>query len=145
MNYNLLSFIINCGNAHLPGIATSAALGLFGGDDLQEALRVPVVYGFVEIFSIGIYLFIFWKLGWSKAPKNERCCTVITKSYELHEDDEAAEEESEEVVVAEHIETIWNSQTGPVIVESGGSDDWKDDNLVTSPTEPLTPVDNQYE
>ena len=79
----------------------------------------------------------------TKAPKNEKCCTVITKSYELHEDDETAEEESEEVVGAEHIETIWNSQTG-IIVESGGSDDWKDDNdLVTSSTEPLTPVDNQ--
>jgi len=107
------------------------------------------VYGFVEIFAIGIYLFIFWKLGWSKAPKNERFCTVITKSYELHDDDEAAEEESEEVVVAEQIETMWNSQTGPIVVgeivgESGFSDDWKDDNnLVTSPTEPLTPVDNQ--
>ena len=115
---------------------------MFSGDDLQEALRVPVVYGFVEIFAIGIYLLIFWKLGWSKAPKNEKCCTVITKSYELHEEEEAAEEESEEVV-DEQIETIWNSQSG-IIVESGGSDDWKDDNdLVTSSTEPLTPVDNQ--
>ena len=125
------------------GIATSAALGLFSGDDLQEALKVPVVYGFVEIFFIGIYLLIFWKLGWSKAPKNEKCCTVITKSYELHEDDEA-EVEPEEEIEPEQIETMWNSQTGPIIVgESGGSDDWKDDN--SSPTEPLTPVDNQLE
>lgn len=125
------------------GIATSAALGLFSGDDLQEALKVPVVYGFVEIFFIGIYLLIFWKLGWSKAPKNEKCCTVITKSYELHEDDEAEVEPVEEIE-PEQIETMWNSEAGPIIVgESGGSDDWKDDN--SSPTEPNTPVDNQLE
>lgn len=30
------------------GIATSAALSLFDGDDLKQAMRVPVVYGFVE-------------------------------------------------------------------------------------------------
>ena len=77
------------------GIATSAALSLFTGDELQEAMRVPVVYGFVEAIAIGLYLLIFWKLGWSKAPKNEKCCTVITKSYELVENDEEGGEEEE--------------------------------------------------
>jgi sodium/bile acid cotransporter 2 len=70
------------------GIATSAAFSLFSGDSeaLSQAMRVPVIYGLVEAVAIGLYLVSFWKLGWSKAPKNERICTVITRSYELYED-----------------------------------------------------------
>ena len=41
------------------------------------------MYGLVEAISIFLYLGIFWKFGWSKAPRDERLCTVITKSYEL--------------------------------------------------------------
>jgi hypothetical protein len=74
------------------GIATSAVLTIFTGEDLQRALRVPLIYGFVEALFIGIYLIIFWKLGWTKAPKDEKlCCTVITTSYEIHEDEELQE------------------------------------------------------
>lgn len=31
---------------------------------------------------------MFWKLGWSKAPADEKCCTVIAKSYELHDEED---------------------------------------------------------
>ncbi|KAL7527905.1 hypothetical protein ACHAXR_005978 [Thalassiosira sp. AJA248-18] len=92
------------------GIATSAALSLFTGDDLQKAMRVPVVYGLVEAIFIGVYLLIFWKLGWSKAPKDEKCCTVITKSYELHEKGE--EDGQEGVAVDGNHEGSWNEEGG---------------------------------
>ena len=83
------------------GIATSAALSLFSGSDLNEAMRVPFIYGLVEAVFIGLFLIIGWKIGWSKAPKNERVCKVITKSYEIKPgepaDDGANEEQDEEV------------------------------------------------
>lgn len=66
------------------GIATSAALSLFSGDELALAMRVPTIYGFTEAIGIGVYLLIMWKLGWTKAPKDEKICTIIVKSYELH-------------------------------------------------------------
>lgn len=66
------------------GIATSAALSLFSGDELALAMRVPTIYGFTEAIGIGVYLLIMWKLGWTKAPKDEKICTVIVKSYEIH-------------------------------------------------------------
>ena len=82
------------------GIATSAALALFSGNDLQLAMRVPTIYGFVEAISIGVYLLIFWKLGWSKAPKDEKICTVIVKTYEVqsHNDDPDSDDEGEDEV-----------------------------------------------
>jgi len=81
------------------GIATSAALSLFSGDDLQLAMRVPTMYGFVEAISIGLYLLIFCKLGWSKAPKDEKICTVIIKSYEVvHYEDADEDDEGEDQV-----------------------------------------------
>lgn len=80
------------------GIATSAALSLFSTNDqlLTQAMRVPFIYGLVEIISIGLYLVIGWKLGWSKAPKNEKFCTVIKNSYEIRDaGDGEGENESE--------------------------------------------------
>ena len=59
-------------------------------------MRVPTIYGFVEAISIGVYLLIFWKLGWSKAPKDEKCCTIIVKSYEV--DDAVKDDEGEDEV-----------------------------------------------
>lgn len=119
------------------GIATSAALGLFTGDDLQEALKVPVIYGFVEAIAIGIYLFIMWKFGWSKAPKDEKCCTVITKSYELYDTDEG---DAEDEPLEQGVEVSANRG----VIEDGiiESDDWKsnegcreeDDVVATTPS-----------
>lgn len=50
------------------------------------------MYGFVEAVFICIFLLMGWKAGWSKAPKDERFCTVIGKSYELL--DEGGEDEN---------------------------------------------------
>ena len=78
------------------GIATSAALSLFSGTDLQLAMRVPTIYGFVEAISIGVYLLIFWKLGWSKAPKDEKICTIIVNTYEVQNNSEDSDEKDDE-------------------------------------------------
>ncbi|KAL3800619.1 hypothetical protein HJC23_006081 [Cyclotella cryptica] len=100
------------------GIATSAAFSLFSSDpeQLSQAMRVPVIYGLVEAVAIGLYLLVFWKLGWSKAPSDENFCTVITKSYELRHDDK----EGDEAVDID------------VYAEEAGSDDFRDQDDQTS-------------
>eukprot|EP00543_Licmophora_paradoxa_P005235 CAMPEP_0202453040 /NCGR_PEP_ID=MMETSP1360-20130828/11112_1 /ASSEMBLY_ACC=CAM_ASM_000848 /TAXON_ID=515479 /ORGANISM="Licmophora paradoxa, Strain CCMP2313" /LENGTH=217 /DNA_ID=CAMNT_0049072029 /DNA_START=77 /DNA_END=730 /DNA_ORIENTATION=+ len=65
------------------GIATSVALTMFKGNELAEAMGVPLYYGMVEALVLGIYCVIAWKAGWTKAPINENFMTVLTTSYEL--------------------------------------------------------------
>lgn len=86
---------------------------------------MPVVYGFVEAIAICIFLCTFWKLGWSKAPKNEKFCTVITKSYELRDKEEDGEDDKEKVGEDEDVneneyEEDWNpnEDQGVVAVEN---------------------------
>jgi len=65
------------------GIATSVALTMFEGKDLSEAMGVPLFYGFVEAFILGIYCIVAWKVGWTKAPSNVLFWNVIYLSYEV--------------------------------------------------------------
>ena len=60
-------------------------------------MKVPLIYGFFEAGSICIYLLSFWKLGWSKAPKDEKFCTVITESYELRDKEQEIGDETNEI------------------------------------------------
>lgn len=77
------------------GIATSLALTMFTGSDLNNAMGVPFLYGLAEVFFIGIYCVGAWKVGWTKAPANESICKVIATSYEVGapEDDEDDEDD----------------------------------------------------
>mmetsp|Transcript_25181 Transcript_25181/g.35483 ORF Transcript_25181/g.35483 Transcript_25181/m.35483 type:complete len:400 (-) Transcript_25181:267-1466(-) len=68
------------------GIATSVALTMFNGDELSNAMGVPFFYGVVEAAIIGAYCVVAWKLGWTKAPRNENFWTVISTSYEVMSD-----------------------------------------------------------
>ena len=75
------------------GIATSVAVNMYD-DPVQraQALAVPLFYGLVEALVIGLYCVGSWKMGWTKAPKDEKLCVVVTKTYELeysddHDDD----------------------------------------------------------
>lgn len=69
------------------GIATSAAVSIFDtSTEISQALAVPVVYGLVEAVVLAIYCTIAWKLGWTKAPKDESFCTVICKTFEVEEE-----------------------------------------------------------
>lgn len=65
------------------GIATSVALTMFEGEDLAEAMGVPLFYGLVEAVVIGIYCIVAWKVGWTKAPRDANFCTMISTSYEV--------------------------------------------------------------
>jgi len=69
------------------GIATTAAVSLFDDPtDISQALAVPLAYGLVEAVILGIYCTIAWKLGWTKAPKDEAFCTTLCISYENEDD-----------------------------------------------------------
>lgn len=71
------------------GIATSAAVAMFD-DHIErgQALCVPLFYGTVEAIVLAIYCVVGWKLGWSKAPKDEKVCTMLFTTYEIDDDSE---------------------------------------------------------
>ena len=71
------------------GIATSVAISMYDNvEERAQAVAVPIFYGIVEAVAIGLYCVWAWKIGWTKAPANEKFCTVVTKSYEINHDDE---------------------------------------------------------
>ncbi|KAL7541230.1 hypothetical protein ACHAXR_011248 [Thalassiosira sp. AJA248-18] len=65
------------------GIATSVALTMFKGDELSQAMAVPLYYGLMEALILGIYCTFAWKAGWTKAPKNVSFFTMVGTSYEV--------------------------------------------------------------
>lgn len=67
------------------GIATSLALTMFEGDDLNDAMGVPFFYGAVEGVFIGFYCLWAWKKGWTKAPVDAPIWDVLWTSYEVIE------------------------------------------------------------
>jgi predicted Na+-dependent transporter len=70
-------------------IATSVAVTMFSDPTTRaEAVSVPLFYGVVEAFIIGVYCVWAWKVGWTKAPANEKLCVVITKTYEVEDEEE---------------------------------------------------------
>jgi len=89
------------------GIATSVALSMFEGEELSEAIGVPLYYGAVEAFILGVYCIIAWKAGWTKAPINDPFWRIIGTSYE--------------VLYAEAAENnAVNCDTEPQVLEKGG-------------------------
>lgn len=56
---------------------------MFEGDELNDAMGVPFFYGVVEGLFIGIYCIGAWKMGWTKAPRDENFWTVLVTSYEV--------------------------------------------------------------
>jgi predicted Na+-dependent transporter len=74
------------------GIATSAAAAMFKDPiDRGQALCVPLFYGLMEAIVLGIFCIICWKVGWTKAPPNERFCTMIVTTYEVDDDNGRSE------------------------------------------------------
>lgn len=65
------------------GIATSLALTMFNGQDLNDAMGVPFFYGMCEAFLVGIYCTIGWKAGWTKAPSDVSFWRMLFVSYEV--------------------------------------------------------------
>lgn len=78
------------------GIATSMAITMFTDpEDRAQAVAVPLFYGFVEAFVIGVYCLIAWKSGWTKAPAEENLCVIMTKTYEVEESQSTSSEPNE--------------------------------------------------
>lgn len=65
------------------GIATSVALTMFKGDELAEAMGIPLYYGIMEAVLLGIYCYIAWKQGWTKAPTDITLWQSLVMSYEV--------------------------------------------------------------
>lgn len=65
------------------GIAMSIAAAIFDGDELAQAIGVPVYYGFVEAVFVSIYCLWAWKAGWTKAPADVSLWKALTTSYEV--------------------------------------------------------------
>lgn len=57
-------------------------------EERAQAVAVPLFYGIVEAVAIGLYCVWAWKVGWTKAPADERICVVVTKSYEINRDED---------------------------------------------------------
>lgn len=75
------------------GIATSAVLAMFQDkDEIARAMAIPLYYGLVEAGLLGLYCLVAWKLGWTKAPRDEQICVVLTKTYEVEDVDEEEDE-----------------------------------------------------
>lgn len=58
---------------------------MFSGTDLAEAIGVPLYYGFMSSALLSLYCVICWKAGWTKAPKDESFCVIVSTNYELEE------------------------------------------------------------
>lgn len=66
------------------GIATSAAVAMFNDPvERGQALCVPLFYGLMEGIVLGLYCVIGWKLGWTKAPRDEKFCVAVVNTYEV--------------------------------------------------------------
>lgn len=61
----------------------SIAAAIFDGDQLAQAIGVPVYYGFVEALAVSAYCVWAWKRGWTKAPTDVTLWKAITTSYEV--------------------------------------------------------------
>lgn len=85
MCYPQLDFAILCEILTPPHPAPTypPALTMFEGDELNEAMGVPFLYGVAEIAFISIFCVWAWKMGWTKAPANESICKVIVTAYEI--------------------------------------------------------------
>ena len=58
---------------------------MFKGDELNDAMGVPFLYGMCEMFFVGIYCVGCWKAGWTKAPASAPIWTVLFTTYEVLE------------------------------------------------------------
>lgn len=68
------------------GIATSVAVAMFSDSkDRAEALGVPLFYGLCEAVILSVYCVFAWKSGWTKAPRNEKLCVILSSTYEVQD------------------------------------------------------------
>lgn len=89
------------------GIAASTVLSMFQtNEEVQQAIVVPLFYGLLEAVILAFYCLIAWKLGWTKAPKNEKLCIILAKTYEVEhtDNDENQDDEANDIDDQEDLE-----------------------------------------
>jgi len=64
------------------GIASSLALTMFSGSDLNAAMAVPIFYAITETVILTLYCCGAWKAGWTLAPPTDSLCKILWTSYE---------------------------------------------------------------
>jgi hypothetical protein len=64
-------------------------------EERAQAVSVPLFYGIIEAVVIGIYCVWAWKVGWTKAPADENICVVISKTYEVDDEEEDGDDEGD--------------------------------------------------
>mmetsp|Transcript_8199 Transcript_8199/g.22745 ORF Transcript_8199/g.22745 Transcript_8199/m.22745 type:complete len:627 (+) Transcript_8199:293-2173(+) len=100
------------------GIATSVAIAMYQDkEDRAMAVAVPLFYGVVEAVAICLYCFWAWKVGWTKAPANERFCTIVSKTYEV------AEEGENDTDAEDHDQTDDRTEAGEATLSSRFADE----------------------
>ncbi len=125
------------------GIATSAVLAMFDDkDEIARAMAVPLLYGLVEAGLLGCYCLISWKMGWTKAPRDEQICVVLTKTYEVEEEDGDEEGAKDSDDVEEQKKECDDSRTITLSIttstlNSGSSSKPDDSECDESPATPL--------
>ena len=99
---------------------------------------VPFYYGLVEAVSVGTYVVLAWKAGWTQAPANAPIWLVMWTSYEVLKQE--AEETGENVVDGIEI-NLTESESPP------NTGDWQSGSILTTfiwwdnrTEEPVKPV-----
>jgi hypothetical protein len=95
------------------GIATSLALTMFEGNDLNEAMGVPLFYGFCEAVLVGFYCIGSWKAGWSKAPADAPFWKILFATYEVLEAEKQDASEIE-ISMSTSVDNSAESQEGHI-------------------------------
>mmetsp|Transcript_9819 Transcript_9819/g.12434 ORF Transcript_9819/g.12434 Transcript_9819/m.12434 type:complete len:367 (-) Transcript_9819:97-1197(-) len=84
------------------GIAITSCLSVFTGDDQREALGVPFFYTGMQTLIVGLYCLLAWKIGWTKAPRNENFFKMIYTTYELEDSDGVGASTAIDVELPQH-------------------------------------------
>ena len=76
-----------------------------------QALCVPLFYGTMEAVVLGVYCITAWKLGWTKAPRDEHFCVMLATTYEVKDDATDSEHADKPTMIDEDLETTINIST----------------------------------
>jgi hypothetical protein len=65
-------------------VAISVLIRMFEDDELARAVAVPIFYGVTAAVITLMFVVTSWKLGHTKAPRNDPIWKVVTHMYEDH-------------------------------------------------------------
>jgi len=88
-----------------------------------QALLVPLFYGLMEAVVLGLYCLVAWKLGWTKAPRDESFCTMFVTTYEVDDDDESIQSPTPDESMDE-IDVEIPGTRSPEVERSDSVDTW---------------------